>query len=137
MGWFSLIGTAGKFLQHFLAKIVPTWCNSHSGTGYIAKILDRTLIYEDLIESIGIYRAWVEYPYVSDHASILLQLDIPPLYKVNPFNFNPLWTKPNDFILMMQNLWKDPKYLIETSKKKCLVWKLKDLKVITKRWQKE
>ena len=33
---------------------------------------------------------------------------------------------------MLKKLWKDPKYLKETGKKKCPVWKLKDLKVITK-----
>jgi hypothetical protein len=32
---------------------------------------------------------------------------------------------------------KDPKYLKETGKQKRMVWKLKDLKVITKCWQKD
>jgi hypothetical protein len=92
---------------------------------------------EDLVDTVGIYRAWVEYPFISDHALILLQLDLPPLYKAYPFKFNPLWTKENEFILMVQKLWKDPKYLKETGKQKHLVWKLKDLKVITKVWQKD
>jgi hypothetical protein len=77
-GGSALLGPLENFLQHFFhknklidivpGKIVPTWRNGRSRKDYIAKRLDRTFISEDLVESVGIYRAWVEYPYVSDHA---------------------------------------------------------------------
>jgi hypothetical protein len=47
-------------------------------------------------------------PFISDHAPILLQLDLPPLFKAFPFKFNPLWIKEQGFILMVQKLWNDP-----------------------------
>ena len=104
---------------------------------FIAKRLDISFLSEDLIDTVGIYRAWVEYPFISDHAPILRQLDIPPIFKAFPFKFNPLWIKEKGFILMVQKLWNDPKYLMETIKQNLLVWKLKYLKSITKVWQKD
>jgi hypothetical protein len=91
---------------------------------------------EDLIEAVGIYRAWVEYPFISDHAPILLQLDLPPMYKSFPFKFNLMWSQDTNFSLLLQKVWRDPNYLTKEGKKKRLVWKLKDLKIVTKRWQK-
>jgi len=87
--------------------------------------------------AIDIFRTWVENPFISDHAPILLQLDLPPVFKAIPFKFNPLWSLDNGFYSIVHNLWTDPKYLRESDKKKCLVWKLKDLKKRTKVWQKE
>jgi len=81
---------------------------------------------------VGIYRSWVEYPFIYDHALILLQLELPPLYKAYPFKLNPQWILEQGFIVMVQNLWGDPKYLGEDGKQKILVWKLKDLKSYTK-----
>jgi hypothetical protein len=96
---------------------MPTWRNGRSGTQFLAKRLDRSFLSEDLIESVGIYRAWVEYPFISDHAPILLQLDLPPVYKAYPFKFNPQWSQELDFSLLLQKLWKDPKYLTEPGNK--------------------
>jgi len=78
----------------------------------------------------------VEYPFISDHAPILLQSNLPPVYKAFPFKFNPMWSHETGFSLLLQKVWRDPKYLTEEGKQKCLVWKLKDLKIVTKSWQK-
>jgi hypothetical protein len=117
-------------------KVVPTWRNGRSGADLIAKRLDRFFISEEFLSVVGIYRSWVEYPFISDHALILLQLELPPLYKAYPFKLNPQWILEQGFIVMVQNLWNDPKYLGEDGKQKILVWKLKDLKACTKQWQK-
>jgi hypothetical protein len=102
----------------------------------ISKRLDRFLIAEELLLGIGVYRSWVEYPFISDHAPILIQLEMPPRYKVFPFKFNPQWLKDQDFHLLVQTLWNESKYLEEEDKQKRLLWKLKDLKDKTKSWQK-
>ena len=85
----------------------------------------------------GVYRAWVEFPYISDHAPIVLQLDSSSSFKAFPFKFNPLWSTDQDFIEMVQKLWSDPKYLLEVGRQRRLVWKLKDLKVFKRNWKKE
>jgi endonuclease/exonuclease/phosphatase family metal-dependent hydrolase len=72
-------------------KLVPTWRNGRVGEAFIAKRLDRFLLSEDLVLSSGIFRSWVDFPFISDHAPILLQLELPPVYKAIPFKFNPVW----------------------------------------------
>jgi hypothetical protein len=59
-----------------------------------------------------------------------------PIYKAYPFKLNPQWILEQDFVVMVQELWNDPKYLEEDGKQKRLIWKLKDLKDNTKQWQK-
>jgi hypothetical protein len=135
--FFNTYFHKNKLIDIVPGKVVPTWRNGRAGADFIAKRLDRTFLSEDIVDIVGIYRAWVEYPFISDHALILLQLDLPPLYKAYPFKFNPMWTKENDFIMMVKKMWNEPKYLKETGKQKRLVWKLKDLKFITKSWQKD
>jgi hypothetical protein len=134
--FFNNLSLTKKLIDVVLGKRVPTWRNGHSGTQFVAKRMDRVLMSEDLIEAVGLYRAWVEYPFISDHASILLQLDLPPVFKAFPFKFNPMWSQETDFSLLLQKVWRDPKYLTEEGKQNRLVWKLKDLKIVTKRWQK-
>jgi hypothetical protein len=78
-----------KLIDVVPGRRMPIWQNGHSGSQFLAKRLDRSLLSEDLIESVGIYRSWVEYPFISNHVPILLQLDLPPMYKAYPFKFNP------------------------------------------------
>jgi len=79
----------------------------------------------------------VEYPYISDHAPILLQLDLPSSFIPYPFKMNPFWIQEKSFETLVNQLWTDPKYLGERGKQNRLVWKLKDLKQCTKLWLKE
>jgi hypothetical protein len=59
--------------------------------------------------SVGLYRSWVEYPYVSDHASMLLQLEITPLFKAYPFKFNSQWLCEKDYNNILHEVWNDKK----------------------------
>jgi hypothetical protein len=110
-GGSSLVGPLAGFFKAFFQnnklidiepkKVFPTWRNGFSGVDLIAKRMDRFLISEELLPSVGIYRSWVEYPYVSDHASVLLQLEISPLFKAYPFKLNSQWLLDQDFIDMV------------------------------------
>ena len=115
-------------------KLVPMWRNGRLGDAFIVKRLDCFLLSEDLVLSTGIFRSWVEYPFIYDHTPIFLQLDLPPVYKAIPFKFNPVWKNDKEFYTLVHNLWNDPLYLWEPDKHKRLVWKLKDLKKSTKIW---
>jgi len=106
------------------------------GEAFIAKRMDRFLLSKDLVLSSGIFRSWVEFPFISDHVPILLRLEVPPMYKEIPFKFNPVWLSERDFITLVHKLWNDPLYLQESCKKKRMVWKLKYLKKNTKSWLK-
>jgi hypothetical protein len=68
---------------------------------------------------------------------ILLQLDNTTIPKSYPFKFNSQWILDKFFNSMIHKLWSDKKYLLEGDFQHHFVWKLKDLKTITKRWEKE
>jgi hypothetical protein len=102
--YFNTYFHKNKLIDIIPGKVVPTWRNGRAGAYFIAKRLDITFLSKDLIDTVGIYRAWVEYPFISNHALVLLQLDLPPLFKAFLFKFNPLWIKEQGFILMVQKL---------------------------------
>jgi hypothetical protein len=135
--FFTNLFCNNKLIDIHPGKLVPTWRNGRVGDAFIAKRLDRFLLSEDLMLSTGIFRSWVEFPFISDHVSILLQLDLLPVYKAIPFKFNSVSRTDKEFYTLVHNLWIDPLYLREPCKHKRLVWKLKDLKKSTKIWQKK
>jgi endonuclease/exonuclease/phosphatase family metal-dependent hydrolase len=53
-------------------KVVPTWRNGRTGVDEIVKRLDMIYVTKDRISSSVRYRSWVDYPYISDHAPVLL-----------------------------------------------------------------
>jgi hypothetical protein len=118
-------------------KVVPTWRNGRSGQEAIAHRLDRFLVAEDLLIDIGIYRSWVEFPYVSDHAPILLQMELPPAYKIYPFKFNEHWIHEKEFVDLVVKVWKDPIFLSEGGRQLRVIRKLQELKKQTKIWHKQ
>ena len=79
----------------------------------------------------------MEYPYISDHAPILLQLDLPSTFISYPFKMNPFWIKELIFETLVKQLWTGLKYLGESGKQNRIIWKLKDLKKHTKHWLKD
>jgi hypothetical protein len=95
--------------------MVPTWRNGRQGQDAIARRLDRCLVVESLLLDSGYYRSWVELPFVSDLAPVLLQLFLPPAFKVFPFKFNEQWLGDKDFAVLVERVWKSPIYLSETS----------------------
>jgi endonuclease/exonuclease/phosphatase family metal-dependent hydrolase len=72
--FFKEFFSKNKLVDVAPAEVVPTWRNGRSGVEGIAKRLDRIYVVEDLITSSCRYRAWVEFPFISDHAPVLLQL---------------------------------------------------------------
>jgi hypothetical protein len=118
-------------------RMVPTWRNGRQGSQAISKRLDRCIIAESLIISRDYYRSWVEFPFISDHAPIVFQMDNVPTIKIYPFKFNPTWAMDDEFKCLVFSVWKDNKYLSEEGMQRRLVWKLRDLKQQTKVWKKK
>jgi hypothetical protein len=81
-----------------------------------------------MLSSRDYYHTWVEYPFISDQAPIIFQMDIASVYKSCPFKINPIWLMEHDYKTLFYKVWKDPKYFSETGYQCKLVWKLKDLK---------
>jgi hypothetical protein len=110
-GGTHTLGTLARFFINYFynnkvidivpGTLVPTWRNDLAGTESISKRLDRALISEDLLALAGVYRAWVEFPYIFDHALIVLQLDSTLSFKDFSFKFNPLWSTDRVFIEMV------------------------------------
>jgi hypothetical protein len=73
-GFFKYLFLNNKLIDIVPGKVVSTWQNDRSGVDYIANRLDRTFISEYFLDTVGIYRSWVEYPFTSYHALVLLQL---------------------------------------------------------------
>jgi len=72
---FSDIFQQHNLVDLLLAKVVPTWRNGRSGTMSISKRFDRFFLSDSLLQHADRYRTWVAYPYILDHAPIILQLD--------------------------------------------------------------
>ena len=89
--------TSKKLVDIKPTKLVPTWRNSRSGQNALARRLNIFLVYEGMLSTVGLSRSWVEYPYISYHSPILIQLEKSPLYKAFPFKFNALWLRDYDF----------------------------------------
>jgi hypothetical protein len=57
-----------------------------------------------------------------------LQLEVPPIYKIHPFKFNPHWISEASFVELVVKVWNDPLFLVESGQQRRLIWKLKELK---------
>jgi len=90
-----------------------------------------------LLAEVELFRSWVEYPFILDHAPVLLQLEIPPIYKAYPFKLNSHGLHDDDYVALVYKIWKEPCFLSEGDKQCRIVWKLKELKIQTKLWYKE
>jgi hypothetical protein len=114
--------------------LVPTWRNGRSGTAAIARRLDRFLVAEAFMISPSPPSSWVEFPFVSDHAPILLNLMPPTRLRPTPFKFNHHWIQSGDYSNLVREVWTDPSFLLEENPQRRIVWKLKTLKSKSKRW---
>jgi hypothetical protein len=77
--------------------MTPTWRNGRTGSNSISKRLDRFLISEHYISPEEKIRSWVSLPYLSDHASIILQLSSSTRKIAYPFKLNAGWLTETDF----------------------------------------
>jgi hypothetical protein len=101
-GFFNLLLQDHKLLDIKPDTIVPTWRNGRVGLEAIAKRLDRFLISEELLLEVKLHRTWVEYPFVSDHAPILLRLEDTIMYRPYPFKFHAQWLLEKDFNVLVK-----------------------------------
>jgi exonuclease III len=134
---------AGFFKELFLDNglvdilpdnVVPSWRNDRSRSESIMKRLDMVFVVADFLRTIGRYRSWVAYPYISDHAPVILQFDLNCHTKAYPFKLNSLWLREDEFSRIVHEVWKDQLFLQETGIQRRLVWKLKFLKHRVKLW---
>jgi len=86
----------------------PTWRNGRTGPNAITRRLDRFFVAADLLASTGQSSSWVEFPFFSDHAPVLLQLRLTELPKSSPFKFNHSWLSMVDYIELVKVTWTDP-----------------------------
>jgi endonuclease/exonuclease/phosphatase family metal-dependent hydrolase len=71
--------------------VVPTWHNGRTREDEISKRLDMVYVSEDLISTTVRYSSWVQYPYVSNHAPVLLQLGFNINMVAHPFKLKSAW----------------------------------------------
>ena len=81
-----------------------------------------------------IFRSWVEFPFISDHAPIILHLDAAPQKIAYPFKLNSNWLLEAESNSLVAEIWKDPLYLSKPCIQHIIVYKLKILKACTKAW---
>jgi hypothetical protein len=147
MGIVSTDGLFGRLLQSLFqknglvdvapTKKVATWRNGRLGDACISKRLDRFLIAESLISSVQKFRTWVEYPYLSDHAPVLMEFRSCFATVASPFKLNPEWLKDDSFVNIVRQVWNDPRHLNTVGAQRRLVKKLSLLKERVKVWAKE
>jgi hypothetical protein len=72
----------------------------------ISKCLDRILVSESLLTNVGRYQSWVDLPFVSDHALVVVHFDLQPFLIDFPFKLNPSWLAEVDFATIVSEVWK-------------------------------
>jgi hypothetical protein len=118
-------------------KVLPTWRNGRKGQGFIAKRLDRFLIYEKLVSSGIRYRYWVCNDKISDHMPVLLQLEFGSDFVSYPFKFNAVWLEDQDFISLVRTRWAGLLGAEVLNPMDSLVKKLKRLKSLVTVWERK
>jgi hypothetical protein len=66
---------------------------------------------EDVLTTSCRFRAWVEYPFISDHAPIFLQLGEDRTVAAYPFKLNPAWLQDASFDSMVSEVWNDTTFM--------------------------
>jgi hypothetical protein len=109
--------------------VVPTWRNGRTGEDEISKRLGRVYVSKDLISFTLRYRSWVDYPFVSDHTLVLLQLGFNSTIVAHPFKLNSTCLREDTFSSIVHEVWNDHIVLQEAGAQRRLVGKLKQLKI--------
>jgi hypothetical protein len=97
-----------------LNDVAPTWRNGKKGREDIEKRLDQFYLSEELISSVGRHRSWINYPFVSDHAPVLLQLGNFSNPISHPFKLNPSWLRDDSFYSIIKEVCSDHVFLQES-----------------------
>jgi len=70
--YFSTLFTAHHLVDYAPEFLTPTWRNGRVGPDSISKRLDHFLISERFISSKDRIHSWVNFPFMSDHAPVIL-----------------------------------------------------------------
>jgi hypothetical protein len=73
------------------------------------------MVSEDLLNVIGLYSSWVEFPFIS-YSVYPLQLESPSNYKIYPFKFNLQWLTEEGFVELVFKVWNDQMFMTESGK---------------------
>jgi hypothetical protein len=71
------------------AEVNPTWVNNHAGFEGIVKHLDLFLLHSSLIDSLSIFRPWVDDSRLSNHFPIWIEIGSGSEKSKAPFKYNP------------------------------------------------
>jgi hypothetical protein len=107
------------------------------GPAGIAKRLDRFLIAEELLLPSYSVRAWVNLPFLSDHAPICLQIGDGRFGAGQPFKFNLHWLRETSFNSLVRLVWTDSTLTVPGDAQGNLIRKLSRLKSLTIHWLKD
>jgi hypothetical protein len=99
--YFDTLG----LLDLYPVKLQPTWQNLRTGDARIAKRLDRFLLTEEMVDSLGLAHQWVASGGESDHNPIILELSGRVRRTPNPFKFFEGWLKDPDYQALVRTLW--------------------------------
>jgi hypothetical protein len=91
---------------------------------------------EKILQSTVRFRAWVEYPFISDHTPIFLYLEDDIHKETFPFKFNPAWIQDESFIALVREVWPDVSFSQQEGAQNIIANKLSSLKERTKSWSK-
>jgi hypothetical protein len=96
-------------------KMSPTWRNGRVGEEGIEKRLDHFLLSNLLLNHSHRVRTWVINSTISDHNSIVLQLDSFAQRSTPPFKFNSIWINEKDFSLLVKHTWNSISHRTDAS----------------------
>lgn len=85
--------------------IIPTWKNKRIGSEFIGKRLDRAMVKDNLIISLGLPRTEVLISQISDHMPILLSWRVGDRPSGLHFKFNRAWLADKEFVQLIQSTW--------------------------------
>jgi exonuclease III len=73
-GFFKSIFLKYSLIDVLPSEIVLTWRNGRVAVDSISKRLERFYVAEEILATTQRFRTWVQYPFLSDHAPIFLEL---------------------------------------------------------------
>lgn len=86
--------------------IHPTWRNCRTGSAMLARILDRFLIKESMLDKINLIRQWVGSGGISDHYPIFLDIIGLSPKPHAPFKFNLTRLGDEGYHKMVKQEWR-------------------------------
>jgi hypothetical protein len=133
-GFFLSLLEKARLVDIEPVKLSPTWRNFRTGNEEVAKILDRFLISEALLNLGSSFRSGVEVGGISDHRHVSLYwssgFESPP----SPLKFCQSWMAEEDFKNLVLTSWVKLSPLNPVPLMMQFVENLKTLKSAIKKW---